>query len=263
MQILKVDLNSDMGEGFGVYCAGDDQSLLDVVTSANVACGFHAGDPEIMARTFQLAKDRGVNVGAHPGFPDLWGFGRRVMPYSPAEIERLVAYQIGAAQALSTYAGNPITYVKAHGALGNLTEPRADVATAVCRAVKAVDRSLICMSFSGGTLLRIAQDMGLSTCAEIFADRGYTEEGRLVPRDQPGAMIHNPQVAAARALRMVQSGAVESTSGKQIKLPVESICIHGDSAEAVAMARLVRQTLERAGIRITSFVPNPNPREHS
>ena len=249
-----IDLNSDMGEGYGVYRAGDDQALLDVVTSANVACGFHAGDPEIMARTFEMAKQRGVNVGAHPGFPDLWGFGRRAMPFSPAEIERLVAYQIGAAQALSSYARNPITYVKAHGALGNLTEPREDIATAVCRAVKAVDRNLICMSFSGGTLLRIAQDMGLPTCAEVFADRGYTDEGRLVPRGQPGAMIHDPEVAAARVLRMVQNGVVESISGKKVKMEIETVCIHGDSPEAVAMARLVRQTLEKAGVSIRNFV---------
>jgi UPF0271 protein len=261
MQTLSVDLNSDMGEGFGVYRAGDDAALLDIVTSANVACGFHAGDPEIMARTFELAKERGVNVGAHPGFPDLWGFGRRAMPYSPAEIERLVAYQIGAAQALSAYARNPITFVKPHGALGNLTEPREDIATAVCRAVKAVDPTLICMSFSGGTLLRVAQDMGLRTCAEIFADRGYTDEGRLVPRGQPGAMIHNPEAAAERALRMIRNGAVESTTGKRVELPIETICIHGDGPEAIATARLVRKTLEDAGVAIASFVPPRSGRQ--
>jgi UPF0271 protein len=252
--VQRIDINSDLGEGFGAYQAGDDAAMLKIVTSANIACGFHAGDPEIMASCFAQAKEHGVNVGAHPGFPDLWGFGRRVIPFKPAEIERLVAYQVGAAQALSAYAGHQITYVKAHGALGNLTDVDEQVATAVCRAVKFVDASLICMTFAGGLLDRIGRDMGLRTCAEVFADRGYTDDGRLVPRGQPGAMIYDSAVAAQRVVRMVQRGAVESISGKELKMPIDTVCVHGDSSHAVSMAAEVRRQLEEAGVEVRSFV---------
>src|SRR5215471_8914422 len=195
-----IDLNSDLAEGYGAYRLTEDEALLDLVTSANVACGLHAGDPEIMARIFRLAKDRGVAVGAHPGFPDLWGFGRRRIPFSQGEIERLVAYQIGAAQALATYAGNRITYVKTHGALGNLAEVDREVAGAVARAVRAVDPSLTFLAIALSEQLKAAQAAGLMTVAEIFADRGYTEHGALIPRGQPGALIDNPDEAAQRVL---------------------------------------------------------------
>src|ERR1700676_5580272 len=177
-----VDLNSDLGEGFGTYRCGDDDAMLSIVTSANVACGLHAGDPEVMARTFAIAKERGVAVGAHPGFPDLWGFGRRRLPFSTGEIERLIAYQIGAAQALATYAGHRITYVKTHGALGNIAEDERDVADAVIRAVKAVDPDLAILAGPLGEQTPAAASIGLRAVAEIYADRGYTEAGRLVPR---------------------------------------------------------------------------------
>ncbi len=167
-----VDLNSDMGEAFGAYRMGDDEAILAYVTSANVACGFHGGDPEVMAATFASAKEKGVAVGAHPGFADLWGFGRRVIPHSTGEIERLVAYQVGAAQALAAYAGHRITYVKAHGALGNLTESDEGVARAVANAVHAVDSSLICLAIAFSHLERIARDRGMAVKTEIFADRG-------------------------------------------------------------------------------------------
>ncbi|WP_041681799.1 5-oxoprolinase subunit PxpA [Cupriavidus sp. DF5525] len=250
---LRVDLNSDMGEGFGAYHMGDDEAILNIVSSANIACGLHAGDPEIMAKTFALARERGVAVGAHPGFPDLWGFGRRIIPFSTGEIERLVAYQIGAAQALSAYAGHPITYVKAHGALGNLTQTDAEVSTAIARAIKAVDPKLVCLTFANGHLERIGKEMGLRVCAEVFADRAYTDEGHLVHRKIPGAVLHDAHEAAARMLRMVRAGAIETISGKLVPAPIESICVHSDTPGAIAMAAEVRRTLEEAGVTVRSF----------
>jgi 5-oxoprolinase (ATP-hydrolysing) subunit A len=251
---LSIDLNSDLGEGFGAYSMGDDDAILKIVTSANVACGLHAGDPEIMARVFGLARQRGVKTGAHPGLPDLWGFGRRVIPFSAGEIERLVAYQIGAAQALSAYCGNPITYVKAHGALSHMAYTDVDVAKAIGRAMKAVDDSLVCLTFPNGHMPRVAQELGLRVSAEIFADRGYTEEGTLVPRQLPGALLRDPKAAAARALRMVRGGGVETLSGRLLPMKTESICVHSDTPGAVEMAAEVRRTLEAAGIVIRAFV---------
>ena len=251
---LGVDLNSDMAEGFGAYKMGDDAAMLSIVSSANIACGLHGGDPEIMAATFALAKERGVAVGAHPGFPDLWGFGRRTIPFSAGEIERLVAYQIGAAQALSTYAGHPITHVKAHGALGNLTQQDETVARAVNNAIKAVDPKLICLTIALGHQERQARDMGLSVRSEIFAGRAYTDEGHLVHRSIAGAVIHDAAEAAARTARMVRDGAIETITGKRIETPIESICVHSDTPSAVAIARTVRDGLEAAGIVVRNFI---------
>jgi UPF0271 protein len=250
-----IDLNSDLGEGYGPYQCGDDTSMLSLVTSANVACGFHAGDPEIMARTFNLAKQRGVAVGAHPGFPDLWGFGRRRIPFTTGEIERIVAYQVGAALALANCAGHRITYVKAHGALGNLMEGDRSAAEAVARAVKAVDRSLIVLAIALSEQVKAAESAGLTTVAEIYADRGYTEQGRLVPRGQPGAMIEDPNEAAQRVLAMVEDSAIVTVAGTKLKTDIGSICVHGDSVHAVESARCVRKTLEAAGVILAPFSP--------
>lgn len=249
-----VDLNSDMGESFGAWRSGDDEAMLGIVSSANIACGFHGGDPEVMAASFKTAKEKRVAVGAHPGYADLWGFGRRVIPHSAGEIERLVAYQIGAAQALSAYAGHPITYVKAHGALGNQTQTDPDVALAVCRAVKAVDPKLGCLTIALGHQERIAQEMGLSTFSEIFADRAYTEEGHLVSRKLPGAVIHDEAEAATRAVRMVRDGAIETVSGKRIETPIHSICVHSDTPQSIRIAAAVRAALEEAGMSVRSFI---------
>lgn len=248
-----VDLNSDMGEGFGSYRMGDDDAILSIVTSANVACGFHAGDPDIMAQTFQTAKERGVAIGAHPGYADLWGFGRRVIPHSAGEIERFVAYQIGAAQALAAYAGHKITYVKAHGALNNLASEDADVARAIARGVAAVDRSLILLCVARSQQIRAGEETGLAVKHEIFADRAYTEEGQLVSRSQPGAVIHDPEEASARIFRMVSEGAIETVSGKLLRTPIDSICVHSDTPTAVALAAQVRKALEAEGIVVKSF----------
>jgi 5-oxoprolinase (ATP-hydrolysing) subunit A len=250
---LMVDLNSDMGEGYGAYTMGRDAEILGIVTSANVACGFHAGDPEIMAATFSLARKNRVAVGAHPGFPDLWGFGRRPMPFLASEIERLVAYQIGAAQALAAYAGHRLSYVKAHGALGNLTQTDASVARAVTRAIRAVDPTLICLTIALGEQTLIAREMGLTVKSEIFADRAYTDQGQLVSRQIEGAVIHDADQAAQRIQRMIERGAIETISGRSLATQIDSICVHGDTPGAVAIARRVRETLEKAGVRIRSF----------
>jgi 5-oxoprolinase (ATP-hydrolysing) subunit A len=253
MAATTVDLNSDMGETFGAFRMGDDAAMLDVVTSANIACGFHGGDAEVMANTFRLAKERGVSVGAHPGYMDLWGFGRRVIPHTAGEIERLVAYQIGAAQAMAVYSGHRITYVKAHGALGNLTQSDAEVAGAVTRGIHAVDRTLGVLAIALGHQDRIAREMGMSVYAEIFADRAYTDEGFLVSRKLPGALIHDAEAAAARAVRMVREGAIETVTGRRIAVPVDSICVHSDTPEAVVIAGKVRAALEAAGIAVRPF----------
>ena len=253
--MANVDLNADLGEGFGAYACGDDAAMLAVVTSANVACGLHAGDPEIMASTFRLAKERGVAVGAHPGFPDLWGFGRRRMPFTPAEIERLVAYQVGAAAALAAYAGHRITYVKAHGALANLAAEDRAVADAIAGAVRAVDRNLALLAIALTAQVPAGEAAGLDVHQEIFADRGYTEDGQLIARSLPGALITDRDEAASRVLTMVQEGAILTASGRHLPTPIRSICVHGDSAHAVGTARAVRATLEGAGVTLAPFKP--------
>ena len=248
-----VDLNSDLGEGFGAYACGDDAAMLDIVTSANVACGLHAGDPEIMAATFRLAQERGVAIGAHPGFPDLWGFGRRRIPFTPDEIERLVAYQVGAAQGLATYAGHRISYVKAHGALANLAAADRTVADAIARAVRAVDRELALLAIALTEQVPAGEACGLDVYQEIFADRGYTEDGQLIARSEPGALITDADEAAARVLAMVEAGAIRTAGGATLPTPIRSVCVHGDSAHAVETARAVRARLQGAGVALAPF----------
>lgn len=250
-----VDLNSDLGEGFGVYRCGDDDAMLSIITSANVACGFHAGDPEIMARTFKLAKERGIAIGAHPGFPDLWGFGRRKMIFTTDQIERIVAYQIGAAQALAAHAGHRITYVKPHGALSNVSEIDYNVSNAIARAMRAVDSSLMFLCIARSEQVKAAEAHGLAAVCEIYSDRGYTDQGHLIPRGQPDALIKDPHQAAERALVMLESAAIITIGGKHLKTPICSICTHGDSPHAVDMARRLRIRLESAGVKIAPFAP--------
>jgi 5-oxoprolinase (ATP-hydrolysing) subunit A len=251
--VTTVDLNADLGESFGRWTLGDDEAMLDVVSSANVACGFHAGDPEIMAHTYRVAKKRGVAVGAHAGFPDLWGFGRRPIPFSAGEIERLVAYQIGAAVALASYAGHRITHVNAHGTLANLAETDKDVADAVARAISAVDRNLAALAIARSEQVRAGERAGLRVFSQIYADRAYTEAGTLVPRAEPGAVIHDADEAAARVVAMVEAGALITVSGAQLETPIDSVCVHGDSPHAIATARTVRRTLESVGAIVAPF----------
>jgi UPF0271 protein len=251
-----IDLNADLGEGFGSWRMGDDEAMLGLVTSASVACGFHAGDPEIMARCFATARQRGVAVGAHVAFPDLAGFGRRRIPYAPAEIERIVAYQIGAAQGLARYVGHFLTYVKCHGALANVAESDAEVAMAVARAIVAVDPRLVMLAIARSEQGRAGDRLGLRIANEVFVDRAYTDEGRLKPRDQPGAVIDNVDWAAARILAMLDEQALIAESGKRLPTAIESICVHGDTPHAVEMAATVRRALERAGYELLPFAPS-------
>jgi UPF0271 protein len=248
-----IDLNADLGEGFGAWRMGDDEAMLGIVTSANVACGFHAGDPDIMAKTFAQARERGVTVGAHVAFPDLQGFGRRPMALTPKEIENLVAYQLGAAQALAIRAGHRIAHVKAHGALANIAERDADAAGAIARAVRAVDPALVLLAIALSEQTRAAEQAGLAVAHEIFADRAYTDDGRLLSRAQKGAVIENVEEAIARATTMLAEGALVTASGKRLPTRIDSICVHGDTPHAALMAQRLRAALEGAGWTIRAF----------
>ncbi|WP_119420124.1 LamB/YcsF family protein [Desertibaculum subflavum] len=244
-----VDLNSDMGESFAAWKMGDDEAMLKIVTSANVACGFHAGDPNVMAKTAAEAKQNGVDIGAHPGFNDIAGFGRRqILGDSPAEIERMIAYQIGALQAVAALVGHKVSHVKAHGALSNLAAVDEGLARSIARGIKGVDRDLLFVVMPMTALETAGEKEGLKLAREVFADRAYDDSGNLVSRKLPGAMIHDAEQAAARAVRMVEGGAIECASGKRLKVDIDTICVHGDSPTAVAMARAVKARLESAGV---------------
>jgi UPF0271 protein len=250
---MRIDLNSDLGEGFGPWNMGNDAQMLSIVTSANIACGGHASDPETMFRTLELARDNGVNVGAHPGYIDLIGFGRRVIPMSPAEIGRMCAAQIGALIGIAAQVGVPVTYVKPHGALGNLAARDRDVADAIVAAVQKIDLKLAILAISGTQSEHAARAANVPVFSEIFADRGYLSSGQLVPRNQAGAMIHDAAEAADRLLAFLESGLMAVIDGDPIKLDAHSICVHGDSAGAVEMAREIRTRLTTQGIQIASF----------
>jgi 5-oxoprolinase (ATP-hydrolysing) subunit A len=251
---MHIDLNSDMGESFGSWRMGDDAAMLDIVTSANVACGFHAGDPDIMFRTAELARAKGAAIGAHPGFDDLRGFGRRVIRGdSPATIERMVAYQIGALQAVAALAGHRVTYVKAHGALNNMANEDRDLALAIARAIRGVDRTLRNMVMPGLLMERASEEAGVPVIREIFADRTYEENGQLTPRNRPGAVIHDPEVAAERVARAVREGAITAVTGRPVPVAFDTVCVHGDNPSAVALARRVRTRLEEEGIAVRPF----------
>ncbi|WP_342640299.1 LamB/YcsF family protein [Rhodoligotrophos ferricapiens] len=246
-----IDLNCDMGESFGVYKLGDDAAMLDVVTSANIACGFHAGDPLVMASTLAKAKEKGVGAGAHPSFLDLWGFGRRpIHGERPADVEKSVIYQIGALQALAHSLGLRLTHVKAHGSLGNMSNDDLDLARAIGRAIKAVDPNYIFVVMPGLPTEKAGEELGLRMAREVFADRAYADSGNLLSRKIEGSVIHDPELAAERVLRMVESGEVITASGKRLPLRVDTVCVHGDTPGAVAMARAVKQRLEAAGVAI-------------
>jgi UPF0271 protein len=249
-----IDLNCDLGEGFGAWDMGDDAAMIDLATSVNVACGFHAGDADIMRRTVELAKARGVSVGAHPGYRDLHGFGRRAFPGMKAhEIENLVAYQIGALQAIATAAGHKVTHVKAHGALSNVACEDDMTARAIASAIRAVDPNLIFVVLANSRLVLAGEAANLALVHEVFADRAYEDDGSLVSRRKPGAVLHGAREIAERVVRMVQDGAVVSVSGKVIKMRTDTVCIHGDTAGAVDIARGVRQALQDAGIDVAPF----------
>jgi UPF0271 protein len=251
--MARIDLNSDLGEGYGAWTMGDDAAMLAVVSSANVACGFHAGDPAGILSTLREAAARGVAVGAHVGYPDRVGFGRRPMDVAPADLEADVIYQIGALQGLARAAGTRVSYVKPHGALYNTIAHDARQAAAVIAGVRAVDPSLVLMGLAGAPVLAQAQAAGLAVMAEAFADRAYQPDGQLVSRRAAGAVLRDPDMVAARMLRLATEGVIEAVDGSSLRLEAGSICVHGDSPGAVAMARQIRETLVQAGVTIAPF----------
>ncbi len=246
----RIDLNGDVGESFGAYTIGDDTALLRHVTSANVACGFHGGDPSVMRQTVRLAVAGGVALGAHPSFPDLQGFGRREITLSAQEVEDLVAYQIGALAGVAAAEEARLHHVKPHGALYNMAARDREVADAVARAVVAVDATLVLYGLSGSCLVEAGEAVGLRTAAEVFADRAYETDGSLVSRDQPGAVINNPKKLVERAVRLVQEGSVTARGGDVVALRRDTICLHGDTPGAGQLAAQLRSGLEAAGIRV-------------
>ena len=248
-----IDLNSDLGESLGAWTMGDDAAMLDLVSSANVACGFHAGDPVGLLKTLRAAAERHVVVGAHVAYRDLVGFGRRPMDVPHAELVGDVIYQIGALQGLARAAGTTVRYVKPHGALYNTIAHDRAQAGAVIEAVQAVDRDLALVVLAGSPLAGWAHDAGLSVIEEAFADRGYTPQGTLVSRREPGAVLHDAQAVAARMLQLVREGTVPAVDGSPVAVRADSICVHGDSPGAVAMARAVRARLQDAGVAIRPF----------
>jgi len=249
----EVDLVADLGEGFGAYRMGDDEALLDVLTSANIACGFHAGDPRIMDATVASCARRGVSVGAHPSFPDLVGFGRRTMDVTPDEVRTDVLYQIGALHAFATAHGVHVQHIAPHGRLGNLVAVRADYAAAVVDAVCSFDRSLIVLA-QDGELATAARAAGLRVGIVGIADRAYRDDGTLVPRGQPGAVIHDETEIAERTVRMVTEGVIRSVGGHDIPVDCDTVLLHGDTPGALALAHRVRKELLAAGVRITPLV---------
>ncbi|HET7660521.1 MAG TPA: 5-oxoprolinase subunit PxpA [Oryzihumus sp.] len=248
-----VDLNADVGESFGRWELGDDDALLHLVTSANVACGFHAGDPATLVATCSTAAERGVAVGAQVGYADLGGFGRRFIDMAPEELYADVLYQLGALDGIARSHGTAVSYVKPHGALYNAVVHHEEQAAAVVRAVAAYDPALPLLGLPGSVLLAAAAGRGLRTVREAFADRAYTPAGTLVPRREPGAVIHDPDVVAERVVRMVTAGQVEAVDGSVVTLEVDSVCVHGDSPGAVTIARAVRERLDAAGVTVRAF----------
>lgn len=250
---LEIDLNSDLGESYGNWSLGDDAAMLSLVSSANVACGFHGGDPTVMRQTTLTATGEGVMIGAHVGYPDLVGFGRRFMDISPDALCDLVLYQIAALEGFARAAGSRLVYVKPHGALYNAVVHHRAQASAVAQATRTFDSSLKILGLPGSVLLETAQEQGLAVVKEAFVDRAYTSEGTLVSRRQPGAVLTDVSVVAQRATRMVTHREVEAIDGSVIPIEADSLCIHGDSPGAVAMAREVRAGLTAAGVKIRAF----------
>jgi len=250
----KVNLNADMGEGFGAYDIGNDTEILKIIRSASIACGFHAGDPNVMHRVVTGAKAEGVSIGAHPGFNDLWGFGRRRIDMKPADLELAIAYQIGALQAITAYVGEKVTHLKPHGALNNMAAEDTEYALAIGRAIKAVDDKIIYVALAGSEMERAAETLGLPLAREGFADRQYDDDGNLASRNIPGTVMSDPVPATEQAVRMIAEGEIISRNGKSIKTRVDTICVHGDEPTAIKVSSAVRAGLEAAGIEV---VPLP------
>lgn len=251
--MFRVDLNCDLGESYGAYKLGVDEEILPYVTSVNIACGFHAGDPGIMHKTVDLAMKNKVAIGAHPGLPDLIGFGRRNMAISPQEAYDMAVYQIGALAGFVKAQGGRMQHVKPHGALYNMAAKSKDLARAIAEAVYKIDPELILFGLSGSELVCAGESMGLRTAHEVFADRTYQEDGSLTPRSHPDALIAGHEQAVVQVIRMVQEGRVTSQQATEVAIQADTVCIHGDGAAALAFARHIREVLERSGIVVQSF----------
>lgn len=249
-----MDLNADVGESFGTYKLGMDENVMKYISSANIACGMHAGDPLVMRDTISLAVKYGVSVGAHPGYPDLQGFGRRNMVMSPAEVKAYVIYQVGALIAFAGAAGVKVAHVKPHGAMYNMAAKDPALSMAVAEAIKAVDPELILLALAGSEMVKAAQSVGLKVAQEVFADRAYNPDSTLVRRGQPGAVIHDPEAAIPRVVRMVTEGKVQAITGEDIPIRADSICVHGDNPEAIELVKRIRSALEDAGVAIRPLV---------
>ncbi len=247
---MVIDLNSDLGESFGTYKLGHDEEILQVVSSANIACGFHAGDPLVMQRTVVMAKQHGVAVGAHPGLPDLIGFGRRKMAVSPEEAYSMMLYQVGAIGAFAAAQGCRLQHVKPHGALYNMAAGDRRLSDAIAAAVYDVDKKLVLYGLAGSELIKAGEAKGLRTASEVFADRSYQEDGSLTPRSQPGALLEEVSAVVAQALSMACQGQVRTTRGKYIPVKADTICVHGDGVKALNFARSIREALETEGIKV-------------
>ncbi len=249
----RVDLNADMGESFGPWKMGDDESLLKIITSANIACGFHAGDPDVMAKTMTLAAENEVGIGAHPGFPDLQGFGRRNMKVPRNSLRNLVRYQLGAAKGMAAALGTHVRHLKLHGALANMCSVDVDMARACYQGALDVDPDIIVMVLAVTKQEEAVRELGCKWVGEIFADRAYNDDGTLVDRSLPGSVIHDPNVAGPRILNMVQEGAIITESGKRLETSIDTICLHGDGPTAVQIASSVRKTLIDGGVEVIKF----------
>ena len=247
---LQINLNADIAESWGAYNIGNDAALVKIIRSANVACGFHGGDPTVMHRFVTLAREAGCSVGAHPGFNDLWGFGRRRITMRASDLEYMIAYQIGALQAMCAYAGLKVTHLKPHGALNNMAAEEEDYALAIGRAIKAVDRDIIYVALPGTQMEAAARKLELPLAREGFADRQYDDNGNLASRSIPGTVLKDPAQAVEQVLRMVREGEIVSRSGKTLKVRVETLCVHGDEPTAVDVAGAVRKRLELEGIQV-------------
>jgi len=249
-----VDLNADMGESFGAWTMGDDLALLDVVTSSNIACGFHAGDPDVMARTMRAADARGVGIGAHPGFADLQGFGRSRMSLPDESLGNLIRYQVGASLGMARAAGAALRHVKLHGAMANMAAENKAMALSCFRAALSVAPEAIIMVLAGTAQEAAARELGCATACEIFADRAYNDDATLVDRSRPGAVIHDAQTAAERMVEMVRARAIITQSGKRIPTRIDTICLHGDTADALDIATRTRGALETWGVALRPFL---------
>ncbi|MBB6218588.1 UPF0271 protein [Anaerosolibacter carboniphilus] len=251
--MYSVDLNSDLGESFGSYKIGLDEEVIQFVTSANVATGWHAGDPLVMERTVQMAKKYGVGIGAHPGYPDLMGFGRRNIAVTPKEAKAYTKYQLGALMAFVVSHGEKIQHVKPHGAMYNMAAKDYLLARAIAEAIYEVDKEIILLGLANSEMIKAGKEVGLQVISEVFADRAYNADGTLVARNIEGAVIHDTELAISRVVRMVKEGKVTAITGEDIEITAQSICVHGDNPEAVEFVKRIRHTLEVEGIKVTKF----------